>query len=30
MHRSKIEAAARDALSKNGGQSVELETRDLD
>ncbi|HTH61321.1 MAG TPA: DUF1488 domain-containing protein [Paraburkholderia sp.] len=29
-HRPKIEAAARDALEKNGGQSVELETRDLD
>lgn len=29
-HRPKIEAAARDALKKNGGQSVELETRDLD
>lgn len=29
-NRPKIEAAARDALEKNGGQSVELETRDLD
>jgi len=29
-HRPKIEAAARKALEKNGGQSVELETRDLD
>lgn len=29
-HRPRIEAAARRALEKNGGQSVELETRDLD
>jgi hypothetical protein len=29
-NRPSIERAARDALQKNGGQSVELETRDLE
>lgn len=29
-NRASIEKAARDVLQKNGGQSVELETRDLE